>query len=149
MVQQRQGSHDIAAVYLHDAYAHSETFPSERASAAHHLGLDGGARGEDSTAARFLEESLDLRRLDNLTASIPASLLALADAVDESQRDRAGKLIDEAVEIARSLRVRRPLAVALCASGRHHVRPSELAESRSIAVDLGDRLLVSVIDEPA
>jgi hypothetical protein len=149
MVQQRQGSHDIAAVYLHDAYAHSEAFPSERASAAHHLGLDAGARGEVSAAVRFLEESLDLRRLNKLTASIPESLLALADALDGSQRDRAGKLIDEAVEIARSMRVGRPLAVALSASGRHHVRPSELDEARSIAVDLGDRLLVSLIDDPA
>jgi hypothetical protein len=148
MIQQRQGSHDIAAVYLEDAYHRSREWPAEQAAAAHHLGLDAAARGDGDTAVRLLEECLDLRRLHMLNMSIPGSLLALADALGDAAVDRAGKLIDEAVDIARSLRVRRPLARALLASGRHHARPSELAEARAIAADLGDRGLLSVIADP-
>ncbi len=145
MIQQRQGSHDLAAVYLRDAYTQSSDWPSERAAAAHHLGLDAGARGDDDTAVRLFEESLDLRRLETLTAAIPESLLALAEAVAGSASERIGKLIDEAVEVARSLRVRRPLALALLASGRHHRRPSELTEAHAIATAIGDRRLLSDI----
>lgn len=147
MIQQRQGSHDIALVYLQDAHAQSEGWPAQRAAAALHIGLDAGARGDDATAVRLLEESLDLRRLNALTASIPASLLALADILDDPRSDRVGKLIDEAVEIGRSLPVRRPLAHALLASGRHRERPSELNEARAIAAELGDRRLLSLIDD--
>ncbi len=149
MIQQRLGSHDIAAVYLQDAHAQSRHSPPERSAAALHLGLDAAARGDDATAIRFLEQSLDLRRLNRLTAAIPSSLLALADALGDSASDRTAKLIDEAVEVARSLRVRRPLALALLASGQHHGRHSELLEARAIATDLGDRALLSVIAERA
>jgi len=145
MIQQRQGSHDIAVSYLQDAYEQSADWPSERSAAAHHLGRDAAARGDEAAAVRLLEEALDLRRLDTLTAWIPASLLALADALGDARSDRVGKLIDEAVEIARSLRVRRPLARALLASGQHHMRPRELAEARAIAAELGDRALLSAI----
>ena len=147
MIQQRLGSHDIAAVYLEDAYAQSDEWPSDRAAAAHHLGLDAAARGDDDTAVRLLEESIDLRRLSTSTAWLPTSLLALAEVLGDASSDRVEKLIDEAVEIARNLRIRRPLALALLASGRHHVRASELAEARSIAERLGDRQLLAVIVE--
>lgn len=147
MIQQRQGAHDIAFVYLQDAYTQSEDWPSERATAALHLGLDADARGDEATAVRFIEESLDVRRLAAQTAAIPASLLALAAVVSDSRFDRAGKLIDEAVEVGRSLRVRRPLAHALFASGRHHRRRAELHEARTIAAELGDRILLSLIED--
>lgn len=147
MIQQRLGSHDIAAVYLQDAYTGSADWPSERAAAAHHLGIDAAARGDDATAVRLLEEAVDLRRLNTLTASVPGSLLALADTLGDTASDRVGKLIDEAVEVSRSLRVRRPLARALLASGQHHGRDSELDEARAIAAELGDRALLSVFAE--
>ena len=143
MIQQRQGSFDIAAVYLQDAYVASKDWPSERASAAHHLGLDASARGDEATAVRYLEEALDLRRLSTVTAWIPASLLALADTLGDPASDRVGKLIDEAVEVARSLRAR-----AGRASGRHHMRQSELDEARAIATELDDHTLLSVIGDP-
>jgi hypothetical protein len=148
MIQQRQGSHDIATIYLEDAYRRSQDWAAERAPAAHHLGLDAAARGDEATAVRYLEEGLELGRLNALRASIPGSLLALAEALESSTSDRVGKLIDEAVEIARSLRVRRPLARALLASGRHHVRPLELAEARALAADLGDTALLSLLADP-
>lgn len=149
MIQQRQGSHDIAAIYLQDAYERSADWPFERSTAAQHLGQDAAARGDESLAVRLLEEALDLRRLSTLTAWIPASLLALADALDDARSDRAGKLIDEAIEVARNLRVRRPLACALLASGRHHMRPAELDEARALASELGDRALLSAIADGA
>ena len=147
MIQQHLGSHDIAAVYLEDAYTQSADWPSDRAAAAHHLGLDAAARGDDDTAVRLLEESIDLRRLSTATAWLPASLLALAEALGAPASDRVGKLIDEAVEIARTLPVRRPVARALLESGHHHNRPSELVEARAIAEELGDRNLLAAIVE--
>lgn len=147
VIQQRLGSHDIAAVYLQDAYDRSTDWPSERAAAAHHLGLDAAARGDEAAAVRLIEEALDLRRLEMLTAAIPESLLALARTLDDSQADRVEKLIDEAVEVARSLGVRRPLAQALLASGRYHERAPEIAEARSVADTLGDRMLLSASHE--
>jgi hypothetical protein len=148
MIQQRQGSHDIAAIYLEDAHRKSQDWPAERATAAHHLGLDAAARGDETSAVRYLDEGLELRRLNALTAWIPGSLLALAEVLEGATSDRAGKLIDEAVEIARSLRIRRPLALALLASGRHHARPMELAEARAMAAALDDRALLSRLADP-
>lgn len=146
MIQQRMGSHDLAAVYLQDAYDQSDDWPSEHATAAHHLGLDAAARGDEDTAVRLIEESIALRRLGSSTAWLPMSLLALAETLGEPATDRVGKLIDEAVDVASTLRVRRPLALALLASGRRHDRPSELIEARSIAERLGDRMLLALID---
>lgn len=86
----------------------------------------------------LLEEALHIRRTNSLDARVPETLVALAEALEDSQTEQATKLADEAVERARDLRVRRPLALALGATGRIHRRRADLEEALDLADRLGD-----------
>ncbi len=146
VIQQRQGSYDIAEVYLRDAYGNGDRCPGVRVTAAKHLGLDSSARGDESGALMLLEESIDVARLNRLDAAIPHSLLALAELVQTSRPERAEKLIEEAVDIARSVQCRRPLAVALLARGRLEQHRADLDEARRLATLIDDHALLTRIE---
>ncbi len=139
MIQQAQGSHDIAEAYLRDAYQSAEGCRTERAFAAFHLGLDARARGDDEAALTLFEESLDIRQA--IDVWLPFSLIAVAQALRPSRPHEAAKLNDEAVEIARMLRVRRPLTLALQARGTAGALRADLEEALELAIALGDRKL--------
>lgn len=145
MIQQAFGSHDIAEMYLRDAYSQADDCPSERAFAALHLGLDAIARGNETAGIQLIESALDSRRLHSIDVRLPETLLALAGAVGEVRPEEAEKLADEAVELGRALRVGRPLALALKMSGQLHGTRTELEEARHIANRIGDTKLLGEI----
>jgi tetratricopeptide (TPR) repeat protein len=139
MIQQAQGSYDIAEAYLHAAHRTAEGCPTQRAFTAFHLGMDARARGDDAAALTLFEESLDIRR--SIEVWLPTSLIAVAETLRGSRPQQAIKLIDEAVDVARALRVRRPLALALRARGTLEQRPADLEEALELAEVLGDLTL--------
>ena len=137
MIQQSQGYHDIAGIYLKEAYDLSSACLDVRASAARRLGIDAQARGDDAGAIQRYEESLSLRRQAGVTIHLPLSLMSLAEAVSTSDRERSLGLSQEAVDTARVVGLVRPLAHALYGAGKLVQDRVLVSESHELAESIG------------
>lgn len=132
-IQQTQGYHDLASIYLQESYDMAADHPGVRASAARRLGIDASARGDEETAQRYFEESVSLRRSQEITIWLPFSLLSLAEAVGSRDREYSRRLSLEAVDTARLVGLRRSLALALHNAGKLNRDRSLVAESHELA----------------
>lgn len=140
MIQQAMGYHDLAEIYLRQAYGAADSCPEVGASAARRLGFDALARGVEEAALELFETSLALRREAGLTLYLPFSLISVAEHLEDP--GAAARLASEAVDTARVVGLERSLAVALYGAGKVLGDRSLVVESNERAQAIGLQELV-------